>query len=275
MAKVLIWGKTYPELSFRHRETVCTGGCTEDGKPIRLYPVPLRYLPEVERYKLYSWIDAPLADSKSDSRPESKKLVRPEIDVLQTIPPGDGWAARREVIFRDLSWHYECLEDLKARQQEDRTSMGFVPVGAVDWVKLEARPEEDRVKHEQKFAGLRALAKQRDLFQMSPETAKLLAFQTHRVRVGWRCKRLDGPNACPGHTASVLDWGLGELGRRKGWGKALQKMQDISDLNEYELAFFCGNFKRYPSSFGIVGIWYPKRSHVARHAAKGAQKSLF
>jgi hypothetical protein len=58
--RVLIWGKTYPELSNQHRETVCTGGCTEDGRPIRIYPVPLRYLPEMTRYSLYHWIEAPL-----------------------------------------------------------------------------------------------------------------------------------------------------------------------------------------------------------------------
>ena len=42
--RVLIWGKTYPELSKKYVETVCTGGVREDGSPIRLYPVPLRYL---------------------------------------------------------------------------------------------------------------------------------------------------------------------------------------------------------------------------------------
>src|SRR6266567_8148955 len=31
--KILIWGKTYPELSIKHLETVCTGGVTEDGAP--------------------------------------------------------------------------------------------------------------------------------------------------------------------------------------------------------------------------------------------------
>jgi hypothetical protein len=42
--KVLIFGKTYPELSTKYVETVCTGGLLESGQPIRLYPVPLRYL---------------------------------------------------------------------------------------------------------------------------------------------------------------------------------------------------------------------------------------
>jgi hypothetical protein len=54
--RVLIWGKTYPELSTHYRETVCTGGVREDGSPIRLYPVPLRYLDTEKRYELYDWV---------------------------------------------------------------------------------------------------------------------------------------------------------------------------------------------------------------------------
>lgn len=36
--RVLIWTKTYPELSTRYIETVCTAGVLEDGSPVR--PVP-------------------------------------------------------------------------------------------------------------------------------------------------------------------------------------------------------------------------------------------
>ena len=32
---VLIWGKTYPELSSRYVETVCTGALREDRTPVR------------------------------------------------------------------------------------------------------------------------------------------------------------------------------------------------------------------------------------------------
>jgi hypothetical protein len=33
--RILIWGKTRPELSKKHRETVCTGGVFEDTKSVR------------------------------------------------------------------------------------------------------------------------------------------------------------------------------------------------------------------------------------------------
>src|SRR5262249_4696351 len=41
--RILIWGKTRPELSRTYRETVCTGGILADNRRlIRLYPIPLR-----------------------------------------------------------------------------------------------------------------------------------------------------------------------------------------------------------------------------------------
>ena len=60
----------------------------------------------------------------------------------------------------------------------------------------------------------------------------------------------------------VLDWGLGELGRRDGAPKALERMEDLARLDEHDLHFFMGNFKAYPTSFGILGMWYPKKKYL-------------
>jgi hypothetical protein len=42
--KVLITVKTYPTLSRKHGELVCTAGVREDGSRVRLYPIPFRLL---------------------------------------------------------------------------------------------------------------------------------------------------------------------------------------------------------------------------------------
>jgi hypothetical protein len=47
--RVLIAIKTYPTLSRKYGETVCTAGVREDGTWIRIYPVPFRRLDEAER----------------------------------------------------------------------------------------------------------------------------------------------------------------------------------------------------------------------------------
>jgi hypothetical protein len=57
----------------------------------------------------------------------------------------------------------------------------------------------------------------------------------------------------------VLDWGLCELQRREGDEKALARMKELCRLDIYNLKFFLGNLFLYPTSFMIVGMWYPKR----------------
>ena len=57
----------------------------------------------------------------------------------------------------------------------------------------------------------------------------------------------------------VLDWGLLELGRREGWPKACQKLEEISNLKTHDFRLFLGNFFLHQQTFGIIGLWYPKR----------------
>ena len=73
--KILIWGKTRPELSKTHKETVCTGGVFEDTKKfVRLYPIPLRYLDDERYFKKYQWIEADVRKAMRDARTESYNI---------------------------------------------------------------------------------------------------------------------------------------------------------------------------------------------------------
>ena len=49
--RVLITAKTYPTLSRKYGETVCTAGLREDGSWVRIYPVPFRRLNDSEQYR--------------------------------------------------------------------------------------------------------------------------------------------------------------------------------------------------------------------------------
>ena len=42
--------KTYPAVSQKYIETVCTGGVQATGEFVRLYPVPFRLLDDKEKY---------------------------------------------------------------------------------------------------------------------------------------------------------------------------------------------------------------------------------
>ena len=60
LTKVLIVVKTYPTLSAKYDELVCTAGFREDGTWVRLYPVPFRKKSYNEQYKKYDWVEVDL-----------------------------------------------------------------------------------------------------------------------------------------------------------------------------------------------------------------------
>ena len=258
--RVLIWGKTYPELSRRHLETVCTGGVDANGRPVRLYPVPLRYLSGAQQYELYSVIEVRARQSDSDNRPESHKIDADSLRLIDKITPDKHlWAARREYIFRDPSWHFESVDQLKAAHDERGASMGVVQPGEILRVFAKDKPASARAEHDQKLDDLTA---QQDLF---PREYKNLEFIPFEIRLQWRCRGACGCAKRP-HNAMVLDWGLCELGRREGREKAVAKLEQIANLATHDFRLFMGNFFLHQSTFGIIGMWYPKR---------GEQEELF
>lgn len=252
--RVLIWGKTYPELSSKYVETVCTGGLLSDGTPIRLYPVPLRYLNTGQRYALYDWIEVPVEKSRSDPRPESHKVVSDRIECVGHLGTERGsWRSRQELVFRKPSWHFASVGQLKAAERGTKRSLGLVTPGKIQDIRLVSKPERDRRDYEAKMAEVQG---QKDIFR--PEY-KELEYLPIDVKLSWRC--LDDCAECSRrpHEMKVLDWGLLELGRRDGWEKARSKMEEISNLTTHDFRIFMGNFRLHPHVFGIIGLWYPKR----------------
>ncbi len=51
--RILVTVKTYPTLSRKYGETVCTAGLREDGSWVRIYPVPFRRLDEQQQYSKF------------------------------------------------------------------------------------------------------------------------------------------------------------------------------------------------------------------------------
>src|SRR5579864_637444 len=124
--KILIWGKTYPELSKKYIETVCTAGVMESGKPVRLYPITYRYLNDGQ-FTLYQWITAGIQKNQQDTRPESYKIDCDSIRVGEIVPAThDEWGKRSEFMFRDKGWQFDSAEELYESQKTDRTSIGVV-----------------------------------------------------------------------------------------------------------------------------------------------------
>lgn len=63
--------KTYPAVSAKYVETVCTGGVQASGEFVRLYPVPFRFLDASEQYGRWDVIRVQAYRDTKDTRPES------------------------------------------------------------------------------------------------------------------------------------------------------------------------------------------------------------
>src|SRR5579872_2443834 len=97
--RVLITVKTYPTLSRKYGETVCTAGVKTDGSWVRIYPVPFRRLEDDQQYQKWDWIEADFRKGTSDPRPETCHPV----DMRQMVPVDhmgyeDDWRERRKQI---------------------------------------------------------------------------------------------------------------------------------------------------------------------------------
>lgn len=90
--RILITVRTYPILSTKYIETVCTAGINDKGEWRRLYPVPLRFLEDEKQYKTFDIVKVKLR-SNPDGRPESR---RPDTATLQVVGHLDHWPERRD-----------------------------------------------------------------------------------------------------------------------------------------------------------------------------------
>ena len=261
--RILIWGKTYPELSSKYNETVCTGGTLENGNFVRIYPIPFRYLEQDETFSKYQWIRAKIKKSAEDPRPESYKIDPYSITVEEKIPPDKfEWFERKRHALVNDSFLFDSAESLLAENRRSLKSLGFVKPFKVHDVYLEKRPEADYQAFLKKFKANKEKSKQMELGlfgDLSVVEIKKLQFLSQRFKVKWSCNRPD----CQGHDMSILDWEVYELQRKIGDYDSLERVRSRLTSPEYNVGFFLGNFRLHPTAFSIGGLWYPKKNHIA------------
>lgn len=136
LTKVLIAVKTYPTLSAKYDELVCTAGFREDGTWIRIYPIPFRKKSYNEQYRKYDWIEVDLVKNASDFRPES---FRPyshdsEIKIIGHIDTAGNWELRKQLALRKIYFDLtELIEE--AKDKNICTSLAvFKPTEILDFI---------------------------------------------------------------------------------------------------------------------------------------------
>ena len=254
---ILVLVKTYPEISKKYTETVCTAGIHKATKKlVRLYPIRYRYLTGESQFKKYQWIKAKIVKANSDSRPESYNLVENTIEIGNIIGTGDDWVERKKWVINHNTL-FDSVEDLLISQKKNKTSLGIVkPKEILDFT-IEPKSLEEINEAEIKK---NSVLSQMGLFEQ-PKDIELLPF---RLVLKFKCNNRN----CNGHNMSILDWEFGQLYRKvKGsfdWEqKITDKVMSICSART-EPYLILGNIARWQNIFCILGIFYPPKRRQMR-----------
>ena len=150
MQKILITVKTYPTLSKKYAELVCTAGVTESGEWRRLYPVRFRQLYDGQKYQKYQWVEAELEKSNTDTRPESYKILHDSLRTIgKPLPTNNKWFARREAFLNKIDT-YDDLANLIDRAHRNEVSLAaFKPKRYLKFIHEPVARDWDEEKLEQ------------------------------------------------------------------------------------------------------------------------------
>ena len=131
---MLVVVRTYPDLSEKYDETVCTAAITDRGEWRRLYPVALRYLEQGKQYRTWTIIRVGVSAAKADNRPESR---RPDLaSIVVEDRTLTEWPARRDWV--GASQTFASVEAMKAAGR----SIGPVAVQQVKDFHIEPQPAD-------------------------------------------------------------------------------------------------------------------------------------
>lgn len=266
LTKVLITVKTYPTLSEKYDELVCTAGFREDGTWIRIFPVPFRKLDYNHRYSKWQWIELDLVKNTSDYRPESyrPKDIDKEIRILEEIDTKYNWARRCDMV---LGYVHKNMTDLLAETKNPQkgTSLAVLkPSEILDFIWEKCDREWDK----KKMAAVYANQAQGSLFDLEDTKELFKVVQKLPYKFSYIFKTNDNIV----RTMMIEDWELGMLywnclKESKGDEEvACQKVKEKYFnwmCTERDIYFFVGTTKQFhniaPNPFIIIGTFYPPK----------------
>lgn len=255
--RALIVVRTYPTPARKGVEVSCTAAISEQGKWMRLFPVPYRFLANEKRFRKYQWIDVDVTKS-SDPRPESYKIRGDSIQVIaEPIGTENAWELRKQHVLPLKAHCLCCLR--KERDEQGFPTLGIVKPKRIDALVIEADTPE---WNESELAILR----QGDLFQDVPKA------ELEKVPYSFKYRFWCDHEGCNGHLLSCTDWEMGESWRKwkdtygAEWGSKFRQRYEIEMIHQRDTHFYVGTLKRYPNAWIIVGLFYPP---------KAAQSTLF
>ena len=263
--RIYIAVKTYPTISERYAELVCTAGVREDGSWIRLYPVPFRLLSDDQKYSKYTWINAYVEKNTSDFRLES---YRPDLStiVVEPKPKIVDWKERREILFKnkEVFTNKEKLVAAAKRKENPISLALFKPTEIVDFI---IKPDS-REWDAEKIENLYAKTQQLNLFLTKEQVKEEFRLVKKIPYKFYYCFKDDA-----GETSTLMieDWEIGMLylhcleradgDEQKACADVKKKYFDyFSTLDIYLILGTTKSFHNVsPNPFIIIGVFYPPK----------------
>lgn len=259
--RILITVKTYPTISTKYGELVCTAGLREDGSWIRIYPVPFRQLEAYRKFPKYSFIEAEVIRNTKDARPESHKVSTDTIELTgEELDTHDHWRDRREWILKRGVVHTNITRLIEANKRGELSLATFKPT-RISGFKIEPDTPD---WGDAKLAAVDALARQGDLFSgwKGLDLARLVR------KLPWKFSYTIEDDEGRQSTMMIEDWEIGELywncqQTSKTSEEAADKVRHkyLTEFATKDLHLFLGTTKKYDrwasNPFVIIGVFYP------------------
>jgi hypothetical protein len=267
-AKVLVTVKTYPLPSNKYEELVCTAGLLENGKWIRIYPIPFRSLPQGKRFAKFQWIQLDLIRNPKDFRPESYRPMGDAANSIKLLEYLDAktkgnWKRRKDIVLNEV--FTSLTELIEASYSERRKSLATLkPLEIVD-IEIE-KDERDWKEQWQSYYD------QYDAFNLDKTGEPKLREKLRKVPYKYYYKFLtEGDKKI--RRMMIEDWEIGALywnslkstNGKEDKANELVKRKYLEDFtSNKDLYFFVGTtlqFQRRKAKnpFVIIGVFYPPK----------------
>lgn len=258
--RILITVKTYPTLSRKYGETVCTAGVREDGSWVRLYPVPFRKLGEKEQYRKYDWVECETIKRENDPRPESRIPINlDELIRVDHMGTDSRWRERRKLLLNKAKVFTRLDEVIQGAKSNSMSLTVFKPTEITGFI----CEVEEREWDAEKVAEMRMKHKQGDLFSAATWERTFELIQKLPYSFSYRFIDATGKKS----ELQILDWEAGALYwnclRPSGGDepKALEKVRQkyFDEFLKTDLHFFLGTTQQFhsfaPNPWVIVGVF--------------------
>lgn len=280
--RILVSVMTYPSLSEKHLETVCTAGFCEDGTWIRIFPVPYRvYLHKNEklRYHKWQWIEVDVEKSSKDDRPESYRIrnidtLKIDTDILGKRRKGADWDLRLKWVLKNKTLFTNMTELLNLTKQNKISLAVLKPTCVNRVIAYDLRTKEkgkSMEKYADKLSRLKARyyadMQQKNLFENAQDIKRTFQFAE---KIPYKFKYEFFTEDGIARKLMIEDWEIGALYRKciqmyKNEEIAVQKViQKYEDLAKQDIYLFLGTsyewHKRSPDPYLIIGVFAPPKN---------------